>query len=72
MFLAPTANDVTAVVLVSVPYVQQQVGAVGVRPVSRLRAEHWLILHPLTGSVEVQLSNTTYNTVSGKTYVCLQ
>lgn len=72
MFLAPTANDVTAVILVSVPYVQQQVGAVGVRPVSRLRAEHCLILHPLTGSVEVQLSNTTNNTLSGKTYVCLQ
>lgn len=39
MLLSHTADDVAAVVLVPVPYVQQQVGAVGVRHVSWLGAE---------------------------------
>lgn len=67
--MPPTADDVAAVVLVTVPYVQQQVGAVGVGPVSGLGAAHRLILHLLIVPVEVQLSHTTNNTVSGKRLV---
>lgn len=55
-----------SVVLVTVPYVQQQVGAVGVWPVSWLGAGHRLSFHLLIVPVEVQLSNATNNTVSGK------
>lgn len=64
-FFPPTADNVTAVVLVSVPYVQQQVGAVGVGPVSQLGAGH-LVLPPLTVPVEVQLPHTADNAERGQ------
>lgn len=57
--LQRTADDVAAVVLVPVPYVQQQVGAVQVGPVSWLEADHRLISHLLAVPVKVQLPHTT-------------
>lgn len=61
-----TADDVAVVVLVPVSYVQQQVGAVGVGPVSGLRANHSLIFHLLIDFIEMQLSYTIDNTGSNQ------
>lgn len=64
MFSPLTADDVAAVKLLAVPYVQQQVGAVGVGPVSQLCAGHRHIRHLLIVPVEVQLPHTADNTVT--------
>lgn len=61
-----TADDVAAVVLLPVSYVQQQVGAVRVGPVSGLRANRRLIFHLLTDFIEMQLSYTIDNTGSNQ------
>ena len=57
--LLPTADDMTAVVLILVTHVQQQVGAVGVGLVR-------VFVHLLTLHVEAQLSYTTDNAVRGQ------
>lgn len=60
----PTADDVTLVVLLSVPDVQQQVGAVWVGSIWKPRAGHGCQSHCLlTVLIQVQLSHPTYYTV---------
>ena len=68
LFLPPTTDDVTAVVLVTVAYVQQQVGAVGVGPVSQL-ADRNLTHRPPAVPVEVQLSHPADDAVRGQRLV---
>lgn len=48
-----TADDVALVVLLPLPYVQQQVGAVGVGPVSRQGAHRRLFFQLLVVGVQV-------------------
>lgn len=62
----PTANDVAAVILVTISHIQQQVGAIGVGPVSWLWAGHQLTCHLLIVPVYIQLSHTTNDTERSK------
>lgn len=63
---SPTANDVAAVILVTISHIQQQVGAIGVGPVSWLWAGHQLTCHLLIVPVYIQLSHTTNDTERSK------
>lgn len=59
---APTTNDVTLLVLFSLPDVQQQVGAVGVGCVSRPGTHQRLLPQPLVVAAQVQLAHTVDET----------
>lgn len=61
--MTPTGDDVAAVVLLAVPYVQQQVGTVRVGTVSRLGAGDRHIRDPVIVPVEVQLPDAADDTV---------
>lgn len=63
-----TTDNVAAVILVPVTYIQQQVGAVRVGPVSSHRADHRLIFYRLIIPIKVQLSYTINDTGSNEMY----
>lgn len=54
----PTTNDVTLLILLSLPDVQQQVGAVRVGCVSRPCTHQRLLPQPLVVAAQVQLAHT--------------